>query len=304
MLGLTAAPQVDAADSTDETKLSAREEKFRDEHVKVLQKGSSSKASKQAALEQLPLAKLSGEQRQRVHDVLESISLFRELPTVSYQVEPEVFHYFLNHPDMAVGIWRAMGISKFSLSQTAANEFQADCGDGTSGVIEVMHRGADHVLLYCDGGFKNALMLKPVRSQCVLFLQWSFTKNSDDRPFVKQKATMFVSFPSNTVETAARVVSPVSNHIVDHNVREISLFVHMMSQAMQKQPGWVERTTNKVDGVLDVRKQQLLKLSAQVYLANRKRELRKMGDDEITIDEVLTPLREAQKSAEQGSSRR
>lgn len=273
--------------------LSPKEEKLREERVQVLQKGVSSKAARLTAIEQLPLDTLTAAQRRRADEVLKSISLFRELPIVSFEVEPDVYQYFLDYPDMAVAIWKAMGISKFQMSQTSATEYDADCGDGTSGQVEVLHRSDRQVLVYCDGGFKSPLMTKPIRSHCLLSLQWNFYRGKDNKTFVKHRAAMFVSFPSQTVETAARVISPISNHIIDHNFREISLFVHMMSLAMQRQPGWVERLADKMDGVLDSRKQQFLKLTAQVYVRARKKEVAQTGAAEPSIEEVLGPVRGA-----------
>lgn len=281
------------ADADGLPKLTAREEKFRDERVKVVQKGSSAKASRTAALQQLPLDRLGASQRAKADAVLGSISLYRELPTVTFEAEPEVYRFFLNAPEVAVGIWKAMGISKFSMTQRSANEYDADCGDGTSGVIEILHRGENRCLIWCDGAFKGPLMLRPIRSQCLLAMDWTFERTRDNRPLVKHRAQLFVTFPSQTVEAAARVVAPISSHVIDHNFREISLFLHMMSQVMQKQPGWVERTAAKMDDVLDSRKQQLLKLSAQVYVAHRKHNLKKQGDEDVSIDEVLTPTRQA-----------
>lgn len=277
-------------------KLSSREEKFRDERVKVVQKGTSTKSARQAAIQALPLDELTPAQRAKADVVLDSISLFRELPVVTFEVEPDVYRYFLNSPDVAVSLWKAMGISKFTMTQRSATEYDADCGDGTSGVIEILHRGEDRCLIACDGAFKGPLMLRPIRSQCLLSLDWTFSRTKEGKPQVKHRAALFVTFPSQTVEAAARIVSPISSQIIDHNFREISLFLHMISLAMQRQPGWVERTVGKMDDVIDSRKQQLLKLSAQVYVANRKRDLKDLGDDDASLDEVLAPTRTAERT--------
>jgi hypothetical protein len=281
-----------------EPKLSAKEERFRDERVKILEKGTSARAARTAALRELPLDKLSPEDRATVGKVLDNVAMFREMPAVEFEVEHDVYRYFVNSPEAAVSIWRAMGISKFKMRSTGTNEFEADCGDGTTGKVRVLYRTEEKCLLLCEGSYKNPLLARPVLSQCVLALDTRLYRTPDGRPFARHRAALFVSFPSQTVETAARVASPVSNVILDHNFREISLFLHMMSEVMRKQPGWVERTVGKMDGIVESQKQDLLKVTARVYLQNRKRDLAREKGDDVTVDEVLAPLRAAESTGE------
>ena len=75
---------------------------------------------------------------------------------------------------------------------------------------------------------------------------------------------------------------------------EISLFLQMMSLAMVNQPGWVEQLAGRLQGVLPIRRGQLLKLSARVYLAARKQQLAaSKGRSEVSLEEIMRPLREA-----------
>src|SRR5260370_36786464 len=52
---------------------------------------------------------------------------------------------------------------------------------------------------------------------------------------------------------------------------EVSLFLKMMSRAMARRPDWVEQVAANMDGVADIRKDQVLELNAQVHSAARKR---------------------------------
>src|SRR5262249_53884524 len=65
-------------------------------------KGTSSAAARKAALAALPFDQLAPEQRQKVNALLKSISFYRRLPTVTFPVEPDVYQYFMAHPDTAV----------------------------------------------------------------------------------------------------------------------------------------------------------------------------------------------------------
>jgi hypothetical protein len=78
-------------------------------------------------------------------------------------------------------------------------------------------------------------------------------------------------FPSNTVDTVSRVIAPVSHMIADRNFRELSLFVRFINVAMERQPGWVEQTVQRIDGIDREQRLELMKLSARVYVASQNR---------------------------------
>lgn len=236
-------------------------------------KGTSSSAARKAAIATLPLDQLTPENRARVEDVIKSISFFRRLPTVSIDVDPQVYMYFVGHPDVAVSIWRAMKISKLQMWQTGQNDYEADAGDGTLGTLEVLHRSVDKNLILCDGLFKSPLLTKPIKARSILLLQTSFFREASGAVYATHRADMFVSFPSQTVEAVAKVLSPLTVSLTDRTFTEISLFLKMMSMAMARRPDWVEQTVSKMDSVPDLRRQQVLMLTAHVYTAAQKQAL-------------------------------
>ena len=243
-------------------------------------KGSSDSAARKAAIAALPLESLSAENRQKVQSLVKSVSFYRRLPKVTFTVEPEVYNYFLAHPDVAVSIWRAMKISKLKMWQTGRFDYEADTGDGSVGTLEVLHVGGEKNLVACDGMYKSQLFTKPIEAKSLLFLQASFAKQPDGTVLVTHRADLFVTFPSMTIDVVARIFSPLTVKMTDRTFTEISLFLKMMSMAMSRRPDWVEHITEKMEGVADVRKEQVLELSTQVFTAAQNRELEQMGMSE------------------------
>ncbi len=262
--------------------------------LQIVHRGTSSKAVREAAVAQLPLDKLTPEGRDRVEQLLQSQSLFRRLPTISLPVDHKAYLFFARHPEVAVSIWRVMKISKCQMSQNGADAYQMDVGDGSAGVVDALYRSANQNLIICDGIFAGPLIVKPFTAKAVIHLQSRFSQSEDGHPYVTHTADLFVCFPSQTLETVAKLISPISNLIADRNFNEISLFLQMISQAMQKQPGWVEQVADRMEGIFPIRAHELLKVTARVYIASRKRELtRRNGSKPLTLDEIMAPLLEA-----------
>ncbi|MCH8990216.1 MAG: GTP-binding protein [Acidobacteria bacterium] len=131
---------------------------------RVIRKGTSNRSARKAALAALPLDSLSDTHRQRADEVLKSVALFRKLPTLQCGVEPEIYRFFVKHPDVCVSIWRAMKISTFQMKQTGPHSYDVDSGDGTTAIVDVLYQGGDECLVICDGVFKTPLLLRPINT--------------------------------------------------------------------------------------------------------------------------------------------
>lgn len=253
---------------------------------------SSSSTAKQAAMAELPLDKVGPNQQRQIRDVLSSVSLFRRMPTLTFEVDPDVYLYFTKNPDVVVSIWHAMEISKFQLQAADETRYEADAGDGSKGTVHVLFRDAEQTLVLCDGVYTSPLLVRPIQARALLHLQTGFLREADGRTFAVHRSALFVSLPSQTVEAAARLISPISNLIADRNFKQITTFVQMMNLAMCRQPGWVEGVAYKMD-IPEEKRSEFLKLAAHAYVVVRKRELAAGGDSDVTLDEILDPLRTA-----------
>jgi hypothetical protein len=233
--------------------------------VDLLDKGNSSRDEMQAAVRRVPFGEFTPAVRERIRPVLESPTLFRRLPRIRCEVDSRVYSYFTTHPDVAVSIWRAMGISDMQMRQTGPWEYETDLTDGTQGVINVLYRSADKHIVMCEGQFKSPLLAKPIHSIGLMSLQVEYTRDASGRSHVTHSADVFVLFPSHAVEAVARLISPMSFKMADRNFEEVTLFLRMMDEAMTRQPGWVEQIAPRLEGVLPGRDGELLDVMTQVF---------------------------------------
>ncbi|MFN7802741.1 MAG: hypothetical protein ACK5TO_01925 [Planctomycetaceae bacterium] len=229
-------------------------------------KGSSSSADRKKALALIPQEHLTAEQRERVASITKNVSYYRRLPKVSFPVEPEVYSYFLAHPDVAVSVWRAMEISKVEMYQTGRFEYEADAGDGSVGAIEILYSQGDLHLAICEGSFTSPLLKQPIEARSLLLLQTSFITEPDGTVSVTHRGDLFISFPAQTLDVAAKVFSPLTVTLTDRTFTEVSMFVRMMSLAMSRRPDWVEQVAAKMNGVPELRKQQMLDLTSAMHV--------------------------------------
>ena len=235
-------------------------------HVDVMSRGSSSLLGIRKAKAAVPVARMHATSQQRVGHVLKNLSLYRKLPDIRCETDPRVVDYFLANPDVAVDIWRVLGVSEVTMTRTGANSFAADDGQGSRGTLHVVYRDTQQQVLLCDGVFVNPVSKKPIRAEAVIHFRHRTERSRDGRTFSRHDATMFISLPSNTVEAVARAISPVSNKLADQNFEEVSRFVRMMNVAMTEQPDWIDSLAARLANISQPRREELVALSQQVYV--------------------------------------
>ena len=233
--------------------------------VDVITRGSSSLLGIRKAKAAVPTQAMPGRNGQLVDDVLSNLSIYRRLPDIRCEADPRVLDYFLNHPDVAVGIWRALGVSSVQLTQTGPDQYLADDGAGSKGNLSVLYRDAGQQVIFCDGVFLNPVNKQPIQARAVIHFRHRGERSRDGRLFTRHDATMFVSLPSHGYEAVARAISPISNKLADRNFQEVSLFVRMMSLAMTEQPDWVADLSDRIADVPADRCDRLATLAGTIH---------------------------------------
>lgn len=245
----------------------------------------SSRRCRNEAIEQLPMAYLTSDAQAKVQQVLKDLSLFRRLPTLEIEADRRAYEFFTTHPDVAVSVWRALQISNVQMKEVNPNFYRTDTNDGTVGTVEVLLRSPGSYLVLCQGLLQSPGMPRPIQAKALMHLQPKF----DQRGRVTHHLDLFVSFPSQTIETIAKLTSPVSFRIADRNFEEVTLFVALMSSAMSRQPGWVEQTAQRMEGLAPGRTNDLLKVTAAVYVDAERRRLAAAGQP-VTVESILPPV--------------
>ena len=82
--------------------------------------------------------------------------------------------------------------------------------------------------------------------------------------------------------------------ILDRNLQEVAVFLAVMDGAMARQPGWIEKFSLGVENMTPADRDELLDVTAKVFIRNRQRDYFRRYGEQPTIEQVLAPLREAQ----------
>lgn len=229
--------------------------------VRILAEATSDKDIMNSAKAKIPFAKMSPRSRERTNAILSNMSQYRRMPSLQYEVHPEMYQYLISHPDVAISTWRVMGISELVMQQTGPFEYEASATDGSQGIADVLWRDGNQCLFIAEGKYQSPLIPGSIQASALVWLQYRFITDSDGKVRVNQQVETFIRFPSSAVDTLARLASVVTNSILDRNVLEVSLYAKMMSTAAEKEPAWIEQVAVRMDNVVPQRRQELIQIA-------------------------------------------
>lgn len=231
--------------------------------VRVLAPGTSDARTLRAATARIPYEKMSARSRQRAAKIVEQLSQYRRMPSLQYEVDPDIYLYLMRNPDAAVSTWRVMGISQLQMTQAGTFEYRASAIDGSVGIADVLWRDHHQCLFIAEGMYNSPLLPASINASALVWLQFRFVKTDDGRTVVNQQVETFIYFPSAAIEAIAKVASRLTNTILDRNVFEVSLYARMMSQAARRDPDWLSEVAARMDGVPAQRRSELIQLASR-----------------------------------------
>lgn len=256
--------------------------------IRILEKGDSSNATEKKAVAAFPVRSLAADKRSRAEAIMNKCTQFRRLPKLQYVIDEPMYRYLLEHPDVAVSTWRVMGISQFQMWQTGPMEYEASATDGSEGISDILYRDENQIIFVCEGSYRNVLLPSPLQASALIWFRTDFKPHEDGTHIVTQSTDVFVHFPSTGVAGVAKVLTPVTNNLMDRNLFEVSLYASMMSRAVRDDPEWVVSMSEDLDGVLPQRRGELAEV------AKRRRESKPQPRRERFVDrwvlESATPV--------------
>jgi hypothetical protein len=276
------------------------EELARRAGIRILEKGDSSNAAEKRALAAFPRRSLTAEKRSRAEAIINKCTQFRRLPKLQYVIDEPLYRYLLEHPDVAVSTWRVMGISQFQMWQTGPMEYEAAATDGSEGISDILYRDENQIIFVCEGSYRNVLLPSPLEASALIWFRTDFKPHEDGTHVVTQSTDVFVHFPSAGVAGVAKVLTPVTNSLMDRNLFEVSLYASMMSRAVRDDPEWVVSMSEDLDGVLPQRRGELAEV------AKRRRDSKPRLRSEKFVDrwvlESATPVGATRETQESGKA--
>lgn len=229
--------------------------------------GSSSRESRQRAMQAIPLDRMPAAHRAAAEACLRSTTLFRRLPVETVTCDGELLDFVLTKPETLVDVWRVLGISRLSLDPAGPGQWRLADGYGTVGAVKLLHRertAAGGLLVFHGrGGYTGPLSPRRLTGQCLVVVRHSTIEpDAAGRERQAVQIDAFLDVDGLGLEVVTRALHPLIVHSAASNLREICLFVSQFSAAAARNPAGIARLTARMPRTEPEDRRALARLAA------------------------------------------
>jgi hypothetical protein len=193
-------------------------------------------AQRQQLISSLPMDRLTNDARNRILEVANSPTLYRRLPTQAIDCDRDMFLFLSRNPEVLVGIWELMGITKVQTTRTGPYQFDASDGNGTDCHVDLVYGDPTIHIYVAEGSYDGKLVAKPIKGRGVFVLRSSYAEGATGRNTVTGTIDCFVQIESLGVDLVARTLSGLIGRSADYNFTETARFISQVSEASEVNP--------------------------------------------------------------------
>lgn len=205
--------------------------------IRSLTKGfGGSYAQRKQVIAGLPLDRLTQKAQRQILSIANSPTIYRRLPTQAIDCDQDMFLLLTRNPEILVGIWDLMGITKVTCDRSGPYQLEASDGTGTKCVIDLVYGDKNMHIFVADGSYDGKLVAKPIRGRAVFVMRSSYATSADGGTTVTGNLDCFIQLDSLGADLIARTLSGLIGRSADNNFTETARFISQVSQAAEKNP--------------------------------------------------------------------
>ncbi|MGI9473590.1 MAG: hypothetical protein ACR2NZ_18755 [Rubripirellula sp.] len=213
---------------------------------------------RQQVITGLPLERLTQQAQDRILSIASSPTLYRRLPTQAIDCDRDMFLFLARSPEVLVGIWDLMGITKVQTRRTGPYQFDAQDGSGTNCKVDLVYGDPNMHIYVAEGSYDGAMAARPIRGRGVFVLRSSYAKSSDGRTTVTGTIDCFVQIENLGADLIARTLSGLIGRSADNNFVETARFIAQVSQASEANPPAMIDVAQRLPQVTDGTRQRFV----------------------------------------------
>jgi len=206
----------------------------------------SAKEEKQQAINRIPLTELDPAWRTRVLDVAARAALFRRMSSQMIECEPEFYRFLVEHPEVVVAMWQALGVTKLKLQIVGPQKYRLNDGAGTTAVVEYLYSSPNQHVVYSEGSYSGPLMLRPVEGRVLVVLTSNYLREATGTPYVSAQMDLFIQVDRAGIELITKALHPLLGGMAETNYQQTMAFVGSVYRTAVVRPQSLERLASQL----------------------------------------------------------
>lgn len=148
-------------------------------------------------------------------------------------------NFLLDHPDLSAFIVNRRKLAPYRIEMTGPRQSLADDGDGTQGVVNLVHREERHRLYYGEG-VHHSLLFPPIHADAVIVMDLADDADEAGRPQTVTTFEVYVRLRSRFLSGVVKTLRPFIQKTVLGKFTKVLLVADQVGELMAKAPADVE----------------------------------------------------------------
>ncbi|MEC8389955.1 MAG: hypothetical protein VXZ49_04675 [Planctomycetota bacterium] len=192
---------------------------------------------------------MTPETRDKLWSVVNRPDIYRRLPVVSIECDPDLYLHMIRHPEVVVSIWHLMGITQVETERVAPYVVNAADGAGTRSRIELVYGTPKLHVFYGVGDYEGPLLKNRITGKCVMALQSDYYKGESGETLVQNRLDVFLTVDQRGIAMLAKTLHPLVGKAADHNFVETARFMGRLSKTAEENGRGVQQLAQQLDSV-------------------------------------------------------
>jgi hypothetical protein len=175
-----------------------------------------------------------------VRNVIDHAVFERTVKGLTFRSRESAYLYFLEHPDFAAAVARALKVAQYRVEQRSAVTYWGDDARGVKGLLEIVYADARKRVVYAQGTY-DTKWLPRIYGRIVLVLDFAHQTNSDGHTYVTNDVTGYLRVDNAFLDVLARLVGPIVVGAVDRKVaRSVGIAAKVSERAYDDPKGFLQ----------------------------------------------------------------
>lgn len=226
-----------------------------------LSKASTTSQDRDAAIRSIPFEQMTQETKDKLWPIVTRPDIYRRLPVVSIDCDPDLYLHMIRHPEVVVNIWHLMGITQVEAERVAPFVFDAADGAGTNSRIELVYGTPNLHVMYGVGEYEGPLLKNRITGKCVMVLRSDYYSGTSGETLVQNRLDVFLSVDQRGIGMIAKTLHPLVGKAADHNFVETARFMGRLSRTAEENGHGVQQLAHQLDAIDSKTRQEFSELA-------------------------------------------
>ncbi len=217
--------------------------------IESMATGATGKTYRKRAITKIPFQQMTPAVSQKVSDVVNGASLYRQLPVTTIESDPDLYLFLLRYPETIISTWGLMDVSEMTATRTGPYSLTATDGAGTTTSADLIYGDPTLNIYYAEGEYDGPMILRKVKGKCVIVVESEYRRGQDGKVRVTSRMNFFLKIDNLAASIIAKTIHPLVGTTADHNFVETLKFAEKLSETAEKNGPGVQRMANRLKGL-------------------------------------------------------